>query len=249
MADDPVFQYLKLFLDYAPAWVFLVVGILIWLSQKPQIFSEIAKYVSSAKIGEFEIELREVKAQLAETETQLVELEEENLRLNQLYADFDAHAPTQNLAPTRQELRTLAGNLTDLKPVLSALEPGSSHQEIYAAAEILRQRRDFSAFDTLVSAVDRIASSENLEDIRYHTVWTLASAVHRTVLAAVKHSEKPQLSKEQLENAQRAMRKLHDNPHVQHDRPDAPKQGIRGPASYALDWIAKGLAKFEGSPD
>ena len=61
----------------------------------------------------------------------------------------------------------------------------------------------------------------------------------------MKHTDRPLLSLEQLQRAKRTMQKLHDNPHVQHDSPEQPSQGIRGPASYALNWIDKGLAKYE----
>jgi hypothetical protein len=71
--------------------------------------------------------------------------------------------------------------------------------------------------------------------------------VHRTVLAAVKHSDLPKLSKEQLKKAKQIMGELHDNPHVQLDSPSAPNQGIRGPSSYALNWIEQGLKKFEAT--
>ena len=93
--------------------------------------------------------------------------------------------------------------------------------------------------------IDRIASDPKLEDLRYHTVWTLASAVHRTVIAAVKHSDEPKLTKDQLVAARAAMQKLSNNPHVQWDRPDAPNQGIRGPAKHAVTWIDRGLAKLK----
>ncbi|MEY8840165.1 hypothetical protein AB9K41_14160, partial [Cribrihabitans sp. XS_ASV171] len=125
------------------------------------------------------------------------------------------------------------------------LQPGAAPEDVYAAAEILRTRRDLSSFDALVAAVDRIASDPKLEGLRYHTVWTLASAVHYTLIAAIKHTAVPQLSRDQLDRADKAMQKLRDNPHVQQDRPGAPDQGIRGPARYAQDWIAKGRVKLD----
>lgn len=35
------------------------------------------------------------------------------------------------------------------------------------------------------------------------------------------------------------------NPKVQSDRPDEPLQGIYGPATWADNWIEKGLAALE----
>lgn len=245
MENDSTFQYLKLLLDYVPIWFLLLAGGLVWIVRNPSFLHYIPNYVSSAKIGEFEIQLRQVEEKLAETETHVAELEEENLRLNQLYANFDAHAPVPELEKTRQELKALAGNLDDVTPALEGLKFGADPADVYAAAEILRQKRDFSAFDSLIGALDRIASDDQLEGLRFHTVWTLASAVHRTVLAAVKHSKSPKLTRAQLEEAKRTMQKLHGNPHVQSDEPDEPNRGIRGPSNHALNWIGKGLKKFE----
>lgn len=245
MENDATFQYLKLFMDYFPFWALLLAVVLVLIVRNPSWLKSIPNYVSSAKIGEFEIQLRQVEEKLAETETHVIELEEENLRLNQLYSNFDAHAPVGALAHTRQELKALAGNMDDLAPALAPLQFGADPADVYAAAEILRAKRDYSAFDTLIEALDRISSDDELEGLRYHTVWTLASAVHRTVLSAVKHSDQPKLSKGQLEMAKQTMQKLQDNPHVQLDSPGVPNQGIRGPASYALNWIDQGLKKFE----
>lgn len=245
MENDATYQYLKLLLDYVPVWSIILVSAIVWAAKNPGWLQAIPTYVSSARIGEFEIQLRQLNEQLSETENHVAELEEENLRLNQLYAKFDAHAPLSELEKTRQEIKVVATNLDDISPALEGLAPGAEHEDVYAAAEILRTKRDFSSFDALIDAIDRIASDDELEELRFHTVWTLASAVHKTVLAAVKHSEMPRLSKVQLSRAKDAMQKLYNNPHVQLDRPDAPKQGIRGPSGHALNWIEKGLDKFE----
>ncbi len=245
MDDDVVYQYLKLFMDYFSVWAVLLLAVLIWLFRNPDTLKELPKYIESAKFGDVELKLRKLEQKLEETESHVSELEQESARLNTLYAGFDPHAPVHELEATRQRLKSLAGDLDDLSPVMDGLRPGADPEDVYAAAEILRARREFSMFDDLVGAVERIASDPELEGLRYHTVWTLASAVHRTVIAAVKHSDVPQLTGAQLTRAQSAMTKLRDNPHVQNDSPDAPNQGIRGPAKYALDWIARGLAKYK----
>ncbi|MCA0873606.1 hypothetical protein LCL97_22465 [Seohaeicola saemankumensis] len=249
MADDAFYQYLKLFMDYFSVWSVLLIAALIWLLRNPDKIKALPNYIESAKIGDVELKLRKLEQKLEETESHVSELEQESARLNTLYAGFDPHAPVHELEVTRQRLKSLAGNLNDLSPVMDGLKPGADPEDVYAAAEILRARREFSMFDDLVSAVDRIASDPVLEGLRYHTVWTLASAVHRTVIAAVKHSDVPQLTGAQLTRARDAMTKLYDNPHVQNDSPDAPNQGIRGPSKYALDWIDRGLAKFDAAED
>lgn len=247
MNDDPVFQYLKLFLDYVPLWLLAVVIFGIILYRNPALAASLRTHISSIRFGEFEVKLQEVKDRLKETEEHVAEIEEENLRLNQIVDGMDIEGPIENLDGARQALKALSGNIDDLSPVAVALKAGASQDELYAAAEILRSRRDFSFFDDLISAVDRIASSDDLEGNRYRTVWTLASAVHRTVLAAVKHTKDPRLSEEQLSRAQGIMWKLHNNGHVQGDRPDDPKKGIRGPSKHAINWIEKGLAKYDQS--
>lgn len=191
------------------------------------------------------MQLREVKERLRETEEHVTEIEEENVRLRQIVAGVDIEGPVENLDGARQALKALSGNLEDLSPIVDALKVGASKEELYAAAEILRSRRDFTLFNELLSTVERTASSDTLEGNRYRTVWTLASAIHRTVLAAVKHSKVPRLSKKQLSDAQATMWKLYNNLEVQKDQPDDPKKGIRGPSKYAINWIEKGLAKYD----
>lgn len=244
MNEDIVFQYIKLMLDYIPSWLLLLIGLLIYVRRNPNSLDIIPKYISVAKFGEIELQLREVEQKLAETELHVEDLEVENLRLNQLYANFDVHAPLEELKETRQEMKTLAESLQDIKPALEALKATSDPAEIYAAAEILRAKKDITAFDTIIDALDRIASHSKLQNLRYHTVWTLASAAHRTIIASIKHSNTPKLSYEQLKRAEIVLNKLIENPHVQLDRPDSPDQGIRGPARHALNWIEKGLKKF-----
>ncbi|MEP3512451.1 MAG: hypothetical protein ABJN38_11890 [Lentilitoribacter sp.] len=245
MNKDPTFQYLKLFMEYVPLWLVAVFFLIFVLWRNPGWLEKFPKYIASIRFGDFEMQLREVNAKLRETEQHVAELEEESIRLNQLYEGFDVDGPAEALDGPRQALKALSGNLDNMAPVIVALQPGSSSDDVYAAAEILRSRRDFSTFDALITTVDRIASDQRLEGLRYRTVWTLASAVHRTVLAAVKHSSKPALRQDQLQRAKTAMQKLHDNGHVQDDRPDDPKKGIRGPSGYALNWIDKGLEKYK----
>ncbi len=244
LENDAVFQYLKLFLENISIWSLIALGLVIWIIRKPERLKAIPRYISSAKLGEFEVQLREVKQKLDETEAHVAELEEENARLNTLYSAFDIHAPVSELEETRQSLKVLAGNLPDTAPIHDGLKPGADPADVYVAAEILRTNRDLTFYDVLVAVIARIAAHPKLEGLRYHTVWTLASALHRMTLAAVKHSDVPKVTKDQLGAARNALTLLRDNPHVQLDCPTNPKQGIRGPAGYALNWVDKGLDKY-----
>ncbi len=243
MQDDPVFQYIKLFVENVSVWALIVLGLLIWLLRNPEKLKAIPTYIASARVGEVEIELRELERKLEKTETHVAELAEENIRLKSLYQEFDPHAPLAELETTRQSLRAMAAGMTDTTPILEGLKPGADPADVYAAAVLLRSRRDMAMFDALVECLGRIAAHPKLEDLRYHTVWTLTSAVHLTVIAAVKHSAVPKLSEAQLVAAQNVMNSLLSNEHVRKDRPDNPKAGITGRAVYAKNWIETGLEK------
>ncbi|MEY8840715.1 hypothetical protein AB9K41_16965, partial [Cribrihabitans sp. XS_ASV171] len=117
MENDAFYQYLKLFMDYVSIWAVLVIAALIWLMRNPDRLKALPDFVSSAKIGDFEIQLRKIEQKLEETESHVQELETENARLSALYGAFDVHAPVHELEPVRQQLKALAGNLDDLTPV------------------------------------------------------------------------------------------------------------------------------------
>lgn len=247
LANCYEFQLFKVIAENFSLWpiVFLItfLALLVWAIWNPAQFSALFNRVESVKISGVEVKLSKLEEKFKETNLQLVELEEENSRLNSLYTTFDPDAPKEALEKVRQELKVLAGNMDDSSPILDGLRSGADPEDIFAAAEILRTNRDFSMFDPLIASIDRIASDPKLEGLRYQTVWSLASAAHRIILAAVKHSDDPKLTTAQLETARSALTKLGSNPHVQLDRPDSPKQGIRGPVGYALNWIEIGLEK------
>ncbi len=243
MENDPVYQYLKLALDYVPFWALLAAGFLVWTMRHPAWLEHLSRRVDSVEIGQLKMKLRQVEQNLQETKESLVQIEEENARLSALYSAYDPHAPVEELESTRQELKAVAGRIQDMSQVLQGLRRGADPADVYAAAEILRTRRDPATFPDLAAALDRIASSPELEGLRYHTVWTLASAAHRILISAIRHSPVPKLDSKQLEAGRAALEKLCANPHVQHDRPDDPMKGIRGPATHALKWIETGLQK------
>jgi hypothetical protein len=250
MDNDPVYQYLALFLENLSVWPVLIVGAVWWLVKHPALFEKLPDYFSRLKIGSVEVELREVKAKLEETQQQVSELENEieleKTRYDELLAGFDPHAPLSDLAKTREALKAMAPSMDDLSPVRQGLSPEATPEEVYAAAEILRTRRDSSLFDDLVSCLDRLAGDPDLHGIRLHTVWTLTSALHRTLIADIKHNTS-RLSAEQLMRAQAMLVRLTSNPRVLADRPEEPLKGVHGLAKWANDWIKKGLQKLAES--
>ncbi|MEX0369374.1 MAG: hypothetical protein AB3N09_01995, partial [Tateyamaria sp.] len=96
-------------------------------------------------------------------------------------------------------------------------------------------------FSKIVETLDRLARDPDLTGVRLYTVWTLTSALHKTLIADIKHSGAPVLTVEQLKSAQAMLQRLIKNPRVLMDRPEAPLEGVRGPAKWANDWIERRL--------
>lgn len=256
MDDDPTFQYVKLFVENVSLWPFVLMGLVAFLLLNKTAFSRLSENIEKIKVGSVEVVLRELKekieathARVEETTQQVQALENEverdRIALTDLLESFDPHAPVAELARTRDALRAMAPSLDDLEPVHKGLAEGASAEEVYAAAEIARTRRDVALFDELVACLDRLAADPDLGGIRLHTVWTLTSALHRTAIAAIKHTEMPLLSREQLLTARAMLDRLVRNPRVEADRPETPTGGVKGPAGWARDWIDKGLAKLD----
>ena len=251
MENDAFYQYAKLVLENLSIWPVLILAGLWWLIRHPEWLKKVPEYISKFKIGGLEVELRQLKEKLEETNRQVEtlenELEREQSRFQELLSDFDPHAPVSELARTREALKAMAPGLADLSIVRSGLGEDASAEEIYAAAEIARSKRDVALFDDLVACLDRLARQDDLGGVRLHTVWTLTSALHKTLLSDVKHGEQPRLSARQLQAAKAMLERLVRNPRVLQDRPDAPLNGVRGPAKWAGDWIEKGLEKLSGA--
>lgn len=247
MDSNATYQFLKLILENLWPILGLIVVVLVWI-KRTALSEELPKYVSKLKIGQLEMEFREVKEKLAETTAQVAvlenDLEQERTRFLDLAADFDPHAPVAELAGVRQVIKAEAGALDDLAPVYDGLKSGASANQVYAAAEVIRTRRDPQFFDPLVACLDRLAGDKDLQGIRLHTVWTLTSALHKILIAEFSHKSAPSLTAPQLRAAQAMLDKLVINPRVLQDRPDDPDKGVRGPAKWAANWIEKGLAKL-----
>ncbi len=250
MDNNLYFQSAKLVFENIWGVLALLVFLTVLLRWRA-IKEELPKYVSRLKIGDVEVELREVKKDLAETKEQVAvlenDLEQERSRFHDIAEDFDIHAPVAELEKVRSALKAEAPNMDDLTPVFDGLKEGASAAQLYAAAEVVRARRDPRFFDDLVACLARLAADANLQGIRLHTVWTLTSALHRTLIAEIEHHAVPNLKPDQLRAAQRMLDTLVRNPRVLQDRPDAPMKGVRGPAKWAGDWIAKGLKKLQSS--
>jgi hypothetical protein len=212
--------------------------------RNPHIFENLPRFLTKMKLGPLEAEFRQLREELEETKQQVDVLEadisHDDERYRSLVEGFDPHAPVADLASTRESLKAMAGSLDDLGPVRRGLAPDASASELYAAAEIARARRDPELYDDLVTCLNRLAGDADLGGIRLHTVWTLTSALHRTLVADQKHGAKT-LSPEQLEAGRAMLALLNKNPRVLADKPEAPLKGVRGPAKWAGDWIEKAL--------
>lgn len=236
MENDAVFHYIKLVIENG--WIFLLLLGVLWTWRNPAIVNRLA----SVQVGDIKLELRELQQQLEF-------LQERNAQLGDVISSFDANGPLQGLEAPRGQLKSIATKLKegDLAQVRAGLKPGARAEEVYAAAEIARARRDPAMFDDLVQCLDRLAADRNLMGIRLHTVWTLTSAVHRTLIADLQHSTQPSLTISQLKAAEAMLERLILNPRVLADRPDMPSKGVRGPAAHAMNWVATGLKQVSGA--
>lgn len=248
MADDQLFQYLKLITNYIPFWLVLLIILAAWLLRNPEVAKSVPKYLSTAKIGDFELEFREVKQEIKAARQQVEELQNEielqgEARVREILDGFDAHAPVSDLSSTRQAIQAAASSLENLDFVRKGLAQIEDVQALFAAAEIARTRRDIGLFDDMVACLDRLSKADDLHGVRFQTVWTLTSALHKTLIAELKHSKSTRLTSEQLEFANVVLDRLLVNPKVLEDRPDNPSKGIRGPAKWAKSWVEKALAE------
>ena len=244
MDNDPVFQYLKLFLENLSIWPILFVLGIMWFIRNPDALEALPRFFTKLKLGPLEAEFRQLRQELEETKQQVGELEADindyERQLQSLAETFDPNAPVAELASTREALKALAGNIEDPAVIRRGLSSDVNAAELYAAAEIARAKRDVTLFEDVVACLDRLGSDAKLSGVRLHTVWTLTSALHRTLIADHKHGVK-RLTTEQLERARAVLAKLVANPRVLSDRVDAPMKGVRGPAKWANDWIEKAL--------
>ena len=68
-------------------------------------------------------------------------------------------------------------------------------EQIYASAEVARAKRDPQLFDDLVACLDRLGADANFQGILLHNVWTLASALHKPLIADLRFTDAPSPSR------------------------------------------------------
>ncbi|WP_434362381.1 hypothetical protein NF212_19110 [Parasalinivibrio latis] len=241
MADKSTFDYAKLILENVAVWeVVLVIG-LIWIWRQP----ELLKKITCLKIGELEIELQQLREEVNQSKETIQELEEnlesEKRLFGELLESFNPEAPLSELAPTRDLLKAHARSIENPDDLRQFLHRDVLPGELYAAAVALRERRPVPVLPDMIQYLDWLAADSELRGIRLNTVWTLTSAFHLTLIAAIRDKVEPGVEKETLYLALPMLDKLEKNPRVQGDRPDAPKKGILGPLNHARKWVEKGL--------
>lgn len=240
--EKSTYDWIKLVVENLSLWPLLAIVVLVWLSRQKEMLQRLTK----VSFGGFEFQLEALKEAVAESKLEIKalenELERERSIFNEALKGFDPNAPVSDLSETREIIRANARALENLEILEEMLAPGASAEHIFAAATTLRERRPTQYFSALVDCLDRLANSPTLGGIRLNTVWTLTSALHRILIAAIRDNIKPPISTADLEKAEKMLSKLEYNPRVLLDRPDDPDKGVRGPIRLSRKWIQKGLA-------
>jgi len=239
MEQDKLFQWTKLVLDHA--WLLFLVAAVIYLLFNPGILRSITRL----RIGDFEVQLQEIQKGLAETRETTRQLAASSAQIEARIKQLDMNSPAAQLRKEAGPIKGIASHLsgTELEQGLAGLGPGSGPQALHAAALIARERRDPATLPQLVDCLERIAASPNLMRVRLNTIWYLASATHRTLVAIYKNGAEPVPDLALLQRAEGVLQRLVAHPRIQADRPDDPGKGVRGPAGHALTWIARGMER------
>lgn len=241
--DASLYDWAKLILENVSIWPLLALVVLVWISRQEDLMRRLTK----VSFGGVEFQLQELKEALEESKLEIKalenDLERERTIFNEILEGFDPNAPVSQLGATRDMLVANARSLDDLGVLKDMLSERATPQELFAAATTLRERRPTSFFGDLVTCLDRLADDRNLRGVRLHTVWTLTSALHRILIAAIRDGVTPPIASGELKRAAEMLDKLEVNPRVLADRPDNPEKGVRGPARLARNWIERGLAK------
>lgn len=236
MSADLTFEYVKLFVENS--WIIFVLSAVLLLVVRPGALDRVA----GVEFLNFKLQLREIEKQVASARQDLEVVRTETSQYQKIMENVDISVPVGELAEVRRSLTNIGARLTDgdLGEVTKGLRPEATPEEVYAAAVIARARKDPALFDELVACLDRIAHADNLADLRLNTVWTLTSALHLTLVAAMKYSDGA-ITRSQLLRAREVLDTLVKQQRVRDDRPDAPLRGINGPAKHAREWIETGL--------
>lgn len=230
-------QYFTVLMENLSAWPILAAIILIWLAKNREFLNRISGF----RVGDFEVKLQTMEQQIEELQNELSL--QEQLYFDKI-EDVNTVASVKDLKEVRASLKATSHGIEDLSKLKHLLRDGAKPEEIYGAAVALRERPSVLLFDAAIKCLSNLAQHRSLKGVRLNFVWTLTSAVHKILIVDIKHTTKPSLTKAQLLEAKEVLRQLEQNSSVQNDRPDNPKKGIRGPISYSLNWIEKGLAKI-----
>lgn len=220
-------------------WEVVLLIVVVYIIFHPELINRISKF----KVGEFEIELIELKKEVQEGNEKILELESEleneKRRFEELIDNIDANAPLGQLGTLRQTIKAQARNISETDIFKKHLKISAKPEELYAVAVGIREKRPVSLLPDVISLLDDLAGDANLGGFRLNTVWTLTSAVHKILIACVKDGVEPFPSKDLLDQGESVLQRLNLNPRVKSDRPEDPMRGIRGPIKYSLNWISK----------
>ncbi|MGL6482650.1 hypothetical protein ACSZNY_05215 [Aeromonas caviae] len=186
-----MFELLKIIIENVNLWEIILLLVIIWVGRHP----EYLKLIQSIKVGDLEIKIKQLEEEVSSSKDEIRVLEQELENDRRLFGDllegFDAQTPLPQLAKTRERLIANARTITDLKELSKFLKPSASPEELYAAAVTLRERRPTELFDHIVECLDRLSSAKDLGGIRLNTIWTLTSALHLMLIAAIRDGAPP----------------------------------------------------------
>ena len=236
-------NYVELILKNTSLWEIMALIIVIYVLFNPSLLKTITKL----KVGDLEIELNALKEQVKKGEEHINELEAELENERRLFEDlidnFDPDTPLKELSKVRQSIKTQAKNLEEIDFLKKSLTMTTPSEELYIAAVSIRERRPTALIPDLINFLEELSEDKSLGDFRLNTIWTLTSALHLSLLSAIRDNVPPMPNSKVLLHAKRVLDKLEKNPRVQNDRPDNPMKGIRGPIKHCKTWIEKGLTK------
>lgn len=225
-------------------WEVIVLIIVLYLMLRPKLINRITRF----KVGDFEVELSELKKEVKKGTEKILELESEleyeKRQFEDLLESFDANAPLNELSSVRQTIIAQAKSISEDEVFKKYLNKNAKPEELYAAAVGIREKRIVNLLPDIISLLDQLADDKKLGGFRLNTIWTLTSAIHKILISCVRDNVGTIPSIELLEKSEYVLKKLSNNPRVLLDRPDNPMRGIRGPIKYSLDWITKAKDKI-----
>lgn len=234
-------------IEYVSLWEVVLLIVVVYLMFRPDLINRISKL----KVGDFEIQLNELKKEIHEGNEKILELESEleneKRQFEELMDNIDANAPLSQLATIRQTIKAQARNISEDDIFRKHLKKSAKPEELYAVAVGIREKRPVGLLPEIITLLDDLAGDITLGGFRLNTVWTLTSAVHKILISCVKDGVEPFPSKDLLDKSEKVLKKLNLNPRVILDRPDDPMRGIRGPIKYSLNWISKAKEKIINS--